>query len=177
MGRGGESCIQAKTVMIKSGPILSMLVALAAVFILPMDCTAEPKPRISNAQFMELLVDMGVNGTPTILPVRVTKGLGLTHDSEALTVKLDSFRDDAGAFHFIGKLDNDAGYIVSVSDSQTARDFHVDKDRVLISAISITGSSGVAVLSRKEAQKILDAEWEYWAGMAEQLTRTGVNLK
>ena len=154
-----------------------MLVALAAVSIPPRDCDGEPKPLITNAQFMEILVDMGVNGTSTILPARVTRGLGLTHGDETLTVKLDSFRDDAGTYHFIGKLENDAGYIVSVSDSQTARDFHLDKDRVLISAISITGSNGVAVLPGREAQKILDAEWEYWAGMAEQLTRSGVNLK
>jgi len=156
---------------------LSILIAVIS-FLIPFPLFADDvKPFITNGQFLEILVDLGVSGTTVMLPARVTKGLGLTHLDETLTVKLDSFKDDAGAFHFIAKLDNDAGFIVSVTDLLAAHDFYVNKDRVLVSAISVTEKNGVVSIPNKDAQKLLDVEWVYWAGMADRLSTSGVNKK
>jgi len=155
--------------------ILSVLIFLLSPTIISDAYSQDVKPFITNAQFMEILVDMGVNGATSSLPVRVTKGLGLTHNNETLTVRLDSFKDDAERLHFIARLDNDAGYIVSVADSQSAHDFLVNTERRLVKAISITEKDGVVLVPNKNAQKLLDAEWLYWAGMAEQLGKSGIN--
>lgn len=133
------------------------------------DTPPDSKPLITDAQFKWILDDLAAHGTPNKLGANVSTALELAPKGEQLTLKTDGLMDDARTLHVIAKLNNDSGYLLTVMKSDTAYDYHVGLNRVLVAAVSVSEKEGTVVLPKSEAQKLLDAEWMFWALIADQL--------
>jgi hypothetical protein len=125
---------------------------------------------VSNIDFKKIMDDLAANGKMATLRSDVTKGLGLTKDGEILSLREDVFRDESGALHYIATVDRDGGYLICMATKEIAYDFRLDKDRVLVAAVSSSPEHGLTVIPEKEARERLFVEWQYWAAIAKFLS-------
>jgi hypothetical protein len=126
---------------------------------------APPRP-ISDAQFKKILADTAANGVTAPTAPVIANAFGVNHKDE--TERRDSFNDSIGNIYTFSKLDN-GNYIFSMGESKISHDYYVDKNLILISAVTYTVKDGITVLPTKDAQPGLNAELKYFAGIADQL--------
>ena len=126
------------------------------------DAAISPPPRlITAAQFKKILDDTAVNGKIAPVSTEVTTPLGLTIKGNTLTVPRDSFRDPNENRHSFWKLEN-KNYLFGVSNQVSAHIYYVDKDFVLIAAVTRTAKDGVSIIPNSDAHAGLCAELAYF---------------
>jgi hypothetical protein len=128
--------------------------------------TNTPIRLISDAQFKKLLADVASTNADTAptLPT-LAKVFGLEHPGQS--ERHDTFRGPDQHYHTFSQLDN-GNFIFGQSDGLAVRNYYVDKNLVLISAL-LVDKDGVTFIPNKDAQAGLDAELITFAGIADHL--------
>jgi hypothetical protein len=132
-----------------------------------------PRP-ISDAQFTKILADIVSHGTARTIPSQVTTALGLTHKAESLTAPQLAYLETTSAYndktnHTIAKLGNGNYLLANTNpDRPVGYIFYVDGDLGLIRAVQQT-AKGIATWPKEDAQKALEVELTFYAGIGELL--------
>jgi hypothetical protein len=148
--------------------ILAML-TLALTSLQAQDsATNAPARPISDAQFKKILDDTAKNGKDRpILPQAMT-AFGISFTGTNLMFRSDSFHDKEQYRHAFVVLNN-GNYFFTLRNTQFAKVYYVDKNLVLISALTVNTKYEITVIPNKDAQIGLNAELKFFAGIADQL--------
>jgi hypothetical protein len=128
--------------------------------------TNAPIRPISDAQFKKILTDTQANGKTASLPANIAAAFGVSNPAEKEVG--DPFNDPTGRVHIFFELDN-GNYIFCVSEKHIAYNYYVDKNLTLKSALSVNDKKEITILSNKDAQGGLNAEFAFFADIANQL--------
>lgn len=132
-----------------------------------------PRP-LSDAQFTKILADIASHGTARAIPSQITSALGLTHKAESLTAPQLAYLETTSAYtdktnHTIAKLGNGNYLLANTNpDRPVGYIFYVDRDLGLIGALQQT-AKGISTWPKADAQKALDVELTFYAGIGELL--------